>query len=329
MSSSKIDQLLREGMPNHIPVPHKAPPFIVQDPISRHLRKNDNQEINFPFPNQSGVYINTNEHQTKHIFSQMKSFPLVPDSIHIGFSGWHNLDIMVQRGSSRGIICDINPENSLFMHYTLKYLIRCTSRDEFIEKMTQFVKKNQYEGSRTNFERKAYLTPVKSKSIKFSLNVSEEYPEHFAVIEEIALEKQRETSWLFTDERYHYVRDLALTDKIAVITESICAPETFLRIRSLLTNNAIQIDTVYVSNIGEWMFTIEQQASFLETIGLLLMDNETILIDAKIANRQNNEHPSQRCILKRDITPELSLRDWFFSSKKQENTEELTTLFTP
>jgi hypothetical protein len=329
MSSSKIDQLLREGMPNHIPVPHKAPPFIVQDPISRHLRKNDNQEINFPLPNQSGVYINTNEHQTKHIFSQMKSFPLVPDSIHIGFSGWHNFDIMAQRKSSRGIICDINPENAVFMHYTLKYLIRCSNRNEFIEKMTLFVKKNKYEGSRTNFAKDPYLDFIKPKSIKFSLNVSDEYPDHFTVTEEIALEQQRETSWLSTDERYNFIRNLALTDKIVVITENICTHDTFLRIRRLLTNNAIQIDTVYVSNIGEWMSTQEQQASFLETISVLLSDNETILIDAKIANCQNSEPPSQRYILKRNISLELPLRDWFFSDKKQGNIEELNTVFTP
>ncbi|MDR3503198.1 MAG: hypothetical protein P4L79_11530 [Legionella sp.] len=329
MSTSKIDKLLREGMPHHIPVPHKAPPFIVQDPISRHLRKNDNKEINFPFPNQAGVYINTNEHRVKPIFDQVSSFPRIPESIHIGFSGWHNFDIMSQRESSRGIICDINPENALFMHYTLKYLIGCSTRDEFIEKMTQFVKKNKYDGSRTNFEKNPDLHFVKPKSIKFSLNISEEYPEHFAVTEEIALEQQRETSWLFTDERYHYIRNLALTDKIVVITESICAHEAFLRIRRLLTDNAIQIDSVYVSNIGEWMWTQEQQANFLETISVLLTDNETILIDAKIANRQNNEPPSQRCILKRDLAPELSLRDWFFPDKKQENIEELNTILTP
>lgn len=141
------------------------------------------------------------------------------------------------------------------------------------------------------------------------------------------MEQQRETSWLFTDERYHYIRNLALTDKIAVITQSICAYESFLRIRSVLTENAIQIDTIYVSNIGEWIFG-EQQTSFIETITALLTENETILIDAQVKNPQNNEPPSQRCILKKDITPQR-LRDWFFPGKKQESIEELNTIFTP
>lgn len=328
MSSLKIDKLLREGMPHHIPVPHKASPFLIPDPLSRRLRKHNNQEIKFPFPNQPGVYINTNEHRVQHVFAQLESFPLIPEAIHIGFSGWHNLDIMAKRGSSRGIICDINPENALFMHYTLKYLIRCNNKVDFIEKMTQFVQENRYEGFRTNFEKNSALRFVKPKSIKFSLNISEEYPDHFSVTEEIALEQQRETSWLFTEERYHYIRNLALTDKITVITQSICAHETFLRIRRLLTENAIQIDTVYVSNIGEWMYTQEQKDNFLETINVLLADDETILIDAKIANRQNNEPPSQR-ILRKDKTAELTLSEWFFSDKKQENIEERNTVFTP
>ncbi|USQ14680.1 hypothetical protein J2N86_05085 [Legionella lytica] len=322
MSTARIYKLLSDGLPHHIPVPHHPPHFLRQDPISKHLRKHDNKEIKFPFPNQTGVYINTNEHYVKPVFDQIGLFPQVIDAMHIGFSGWHNFDIMVQRKSSRGIICDINPENALFMHYTLKYLIRCANKDEFIQKMTQFVKKNQYEGSRTNFEKSSYHSIVKPKSIKFSLNISEEYPDHYAVIEEIALEQQRETSWLFTDERYDYIRALALTDKIAVITQSICEHETFARIRRLLTENSIPIDTVYVSNIGEWMCTKEQKTDFIETISLLLNDNETILIDARINNPLNNEPPSQRCTLKKEIIPKFSLRDWFFSGVEPKEIEE-------
>lgn len=77
------------------------------------------------------------------------------------------------------------------------------------------------------------------------------------------------------------------------------------------------------------MYTQEQQEGFLETISTLLTDNETILIDAKKANHQSTEPLSQRCILKKNIEHEFSLKDWFFSGKKQENPEELTTSFAP
>ncbi len=275
MSTARIDKLLREGIPTAIPVPHIAIDSTNQDPFSKRLRKFDNLEIKFPYPDQSGVYVNTNEQHTKQTFSQLTNYPHVEQAIHIGFSGWYNFDIVAQRKSSRAFICDLNPENALFLNYTLKYLKRYPEREQFIEKMTYFVKENHYNGSRTTVDR-GYLDPVKPNGIKFSFNISEEYPDHSEIYEEIALETKRENSWLYTRERYFYIRKLALNDKISVIAENICTNDVFFSIRRLLTDNSIEADTIYVSNIAEWMFTEEQQRNFLATINSLLT-NENIV----------------------------------------------------
>lgn len=304
------------GQADYVPVPRKAIKGISEDPFSKRLRQFENHAILYPFPNQSGVYINTNENGVMETALRLGSYPLVEGGIHIGFSGWHNFDIMAQRLSSRGLICDINPENTLFLATALKYIRAYEDKDIFIEKMTLFVKKYHYGGDR-NASRSTILGKIQPKNIKFSLNVSDEppYPDHFTVFEEVMLEKARETSWLYTQERYNHIRTLALTDKIAVITESICADSVFKSIKALFINNAMYIDTVYISNIGEWMYEAEQRQRFLETVQALLMDSATILIDAKRPEGTEICSPTQRCVTKKDLLQSTGWEFSFFSSE--------------
>ncbi|MFC7780518.1 LIC_10091 family protein [Legionella taurinensis] len=313
MQDFKTESKPHQKPVEYVPVPRKPIKGIIEDPFSKRLRQFENHAILYPFPNQSGVYINTNESGVINTAQALDLLPRVEGGMHVGFSGWHNFDIMAQRLSSRGLICDINPENTLFLTTALKYVRQCEDKDAFIEKMTAFVKKYHYGGSRDT-SRSSVLGKIQTKSIKFCLNVSDEppYPDHFTVLEEVDLEKLRETSWLYTAERYKHIRTLAMTDKIAVITESICADNVFKSVQNLLINNAMRIDTVYVSNIGEWMYQPEQREAFLTTIQSLLMDNDTILIDAKkpegvIAS------PTQRCVTRGTLLKSSQWKASFFS----------------
>ncbi|KTD49401.1 hypothetical protein Lrub_0500 [Legionella rubrilucens] len=313
MQNFKTESKPEQSSVDYVPVPRKPIKGMKEDPFSKRLRQFENHAILYPFPNQSGVYINTNESGVVQTAQTLDLFPRVEGGVHVGFSGWHNFDIMAQRLSSRGLICDINPENTLFLATALKYVRQCEDQDAFIEKMTAFVKKYHYGGSRDT-SRSSVLGKIKPKSIKFCLNVSDEppYPDHFTVLEEVDLERRRETSWLYTTERYKHIRTLAVTDKIAVITESICADNVFKSVKNLLINNAMRIDTVYVSNIGEWMYQPEQREAFLATIQSLLMDNETILIDAKKPEGVVAS-PKQRCITRGALVNSNQWKSSFFS----------------
>ncbi|KTD57674.1 hypothetical protein [Legionella shakespearei] len=326
MSTARIEKLLQENIEDLIPVP-RLPVSVKEDPISRRLRRFDNLELKAPMPTHSGVYINTNERGSAETARTLAQKPLITQACHIGFSGWHNFDIMAQRLSTRALICDINPENALFLYHVLKLVGRYTDRQEFVRQMSQFVKKSHYVGARKNIGRDPWLYSIESTSISFSLNVSEEppYDDHYSVFEEVELEFQRPTSWLFTDERYAHIRRLALTDKIALITESICAVETFASIAKLLRENSVQIDTVYVSNISEWIDTPKERDLFRETVQAFLSESETILIDGKHAF-QDHATPKQRSITKKELTP-LSSQNWFFNSalKAEDNEPRYTT----
>lgn len=315
MKNVKTEDFQGHQSITYIPVPRKAIKNIKEDPFSKRLRRFENYTILYPFPNHCGVYINTNENGVMETAHSLNSFPLVEGGIHIGFSGWHNFDIMAQRFSSRGLICDINPENTLFLATALKYIRMYEDKDAFIERMTLFIKKYHYDGVR-DASRSSILGKIQPKSIKFSLNVSDEAPylEHFSVFEEVMLEKVRETSWLYTQERYNHIRKLALADKIAVITESICADHVFKSIRNLLIDNFMCIDTVYISNIGEWMNGVDQRENFLQTVRALLMSNNTILIDAIRPEEKAVVSLTQRCITKGSLFQTSGWECSFFSS---------------
>ncbi len=197
----------------------------------------------------------------------------------------------------------------------LKALTRCKDRLAFVDNITQYMEKYRYIGPRTN-NRKKYFGEIRPKSLKFCYNVSDTHPYtieegHFSVMDEVGLEFKRETSWLYTDDRYEYLRELAVQDKIVVITESICETSTFTAICKILRDNMLQLDTVYISNIAAWMFSHDDQNSFLSTIRQLIFDQQTLVIDAY--RERNKSSPIQRCILASDLT-DVGMENWFFPS---------------
>src|SRR5262249_11199261 len=95
--------------------------------------------------------------------------------------------------------------------------------------------------------------------------------------EEVEYELSRKGSWLSTDEGYTYIKKLAAEGKISVITEDIRSEEVFLKISKLLIDNAVVIDTLYVSNIAQYMTAVEDKKKYTDTIRHLFT-HETKLI---------------------------------------------------
>lgn len=324
MSTPRIEQLLKESLQDLIPVPRLAITDIKEDALSKRLRKFDNDKIKVPLGSQSGVYINTNESGVNRTARELEEKPLILKAFHIGFSGWHNFDIMAQRHSDRALICDFNPENALFLHQVLLLVRTCDNRFQFIEQMTQFIKDHRYSGSRTNKNRESWHDKVEPTSIQFCFNVSDEppYSDNYSVINEVKLELQRKTSWLCTDERYMHIRKLALMDRVALITENICEFPTFSNVIQLLMDNSAQIDTVYVSNIPEWLYSDEDRDSLYKTIQLLLADQETILIDGRHPSPDSTS-PAQRLITARQLK-QSTLKNWFYESAQEDAINDVT-----
>lgn len=284
------------------PVPRLSVKDVKEHPLTKRLRKFDNTDItstNSTFQ----VFINTNEINRDAIRKSLLQATLVSESCHIGFAAWHNFDIMAVRKSNYALLCDLNPETALFLNKTLEVLRKSKDRKEFVSQMATYA---------NNIERGHCLLHKLdlTYSINFACNVSEEiiYEEIIYIGQEIEVELIREGGWLYTDESYECIKKLAITDKIAVITEDIRATTKFQSIKRFLDENGIQIDTLYVSNISEYM-PQENQSMFAGTISSLTCD-DTLIIDAK-----GKVNDIVQDIVKGKSLREKGIESWFWSPR--------------
>lgn len=235
------------------------------DPLSNKLRKFSDGACSGHIV---GVYLTTNECGLVEVKRRLTEKPQVAGSCHIGFSGMHNFDIMAIRRSAWGLICDFNPDNKVFIEKTVQILRDSQSRAEFVKEMTK--------------------AATAKNHIQFSVNVNNpSFPE-----EEIRGELTREGSWLANDESFSYIRGLALQDRIASINLDIRDTATCKKIAAVFQDNAIQLDTLYLSNICNYMAKEGEKKAFALSVHAL-MKPETDVINC----------PEDPDIWKNDYTP--------------------------
>lgn len=246
------------------PVPHLKPEG-EENPLSKRLRTLDNAGLTKAEP---GVYLSTNETELETSHQVFQTTPKVALGCHIGFSGWFNFDVMAARRSSLGIICDINPENALFLHHILKILIPSHDRFDFVIKACQYVANNNRDH-------------LKGQDLTYSIDFipNNKYPSLPSPEDEIRLELKRKESWLNTDVAFEHIRSLALQDKIVLLTEDILKTATFKEMRKIVGDDGYQIDTLYLSNIREYMFYDSEKKTFFETVAALFQE-DTLVINA-------------------------------------------------
>lgn len=289
-----------------------------ENPLSKRLRRFDNPTITHRPKYSAGIYITSNEERSNIIAEQLAEIPLISQGCHIGFSGWHNLDIMALRRSSLGIICDHNPENALFLGLTLNILLKSANIDQYIQKMSHFV--DAY-----NFDTlKLQIGSSLDYSMKFSSNFRSD-SDCITPSGEIRQHLRVNTGWLATEERFQFIKQLAHSDRIVVLTEEILATEAFIKMRKLLQENGVQIDTLYLSNISAYMYSTEARDAFLETISAL-SENETNIIDARGDYYLQNQDLAQRLTTSRLLLDSDKAVQWWWG---QETIEEFLQRETP
>jgi hypothetical protein len=237
---------------------------IFRDRIAQTLASFNNRRVSGQI---NGIYLTTNETNLESVRQILRNYPSnTLRRIHIGCASWHNLDIMCARRSTYGLIVDFNPKNAEFMRKTMELVSVCPSRHAFKEAMINYL--NSLRGTERDlfFHRDQLGTPI----------------------DRIERELNREGSWLQSEENYLYVKSqLASQGRLIAITEDITNFEKFTLIRRFLDSNNIAIDTVYLSNICNFMRTPTERNSFVRSIRQLLHDN-TILINCPRLRRASN-----------------------------------------
>ncbi len=252
------------------------------DRISRELASFDNPSVRGQI---NGIYITTNETNltaARRLFDEHPRLGLESQTIHIGCASWHNFDLMSARRSTYGLIIDFNPKNAEFINTTIAMIHACGSRDAFVQAMKSYL--NSLQGP----ERALFFHP----------------DQRGMPTDRVDLELSREGSWLQTEESYLYIKEqLVSTGRLTAITEDITNFEKFSEIRRVLDREGIALDTVYLSNICNFMETPSKKSAFVKSVKQLLQPN-TIFISCpklRMPNSLNTTILEQAPILGRTV----------------------------
>jgi hypothetical protein len=240
-------------------------------PLSKRLRQLNNDQCNGSI---MGIYLTTNEMGSEKIAERLKKKPIVMESCHIGFSGMHNFNIMALRHSSYGLICDFNKHNKTFIEKVERILHKVKTREEFVVRLKEYVRRKEKE----RIDKLG--TPGYKQCMNFSLNFNRDT---YSIVDELESELKQEGSWLANDADFRYIQDLALRDRIVVLTIDARDSERFEKIAKIYEENAIQIDTLYLSNICGYMADGFDKKAFANTVRVLLK-NETSMINCPFSS---------------------------------------------
>lgn len=228
-------------------------PVLLKDTITQELMRFNNGQVKGQV---HGIYITTNESGLESTAQKLKDHPRPSQTtVHIGCAAWHNLDIMYARGSDYGLIIDFNPKNAEFMKKTMELVKHSESRALFVQNMVAYLNGLQGEERQLFFHKDQTGLPT----------------------ERIEKELMRDSSWLGSDDNYRFIRQLAFSDRLVALTENITHSETFSQMRAYLDKSGIVVDTVYLSNICQFMRTSADEVAYQKTVGYLL-NKETLLI---------------------------------------------------
>lgn len=231
------------------------------NPVSASLAKFDNRSVKGEV---NGLYITTNETNLAATDAFLKAHPVRENTIHVGCATWHNFDIMCKRKSNYGLIIDFNPENAKFIKKTVEIIKFSESREAF----------------KTNVI--AYLNSLQEKK----RNIFFHKDQQGLPTDRIEKELFREGSWLQNAENYAYIKKLVSNDQIIAITENITNHRKFSEIRSFLDLNHLVIDTVYMSNICNFMQTKNDKEAFAKSV-TSLVDDHTLFISCPKIRKSN------------------------------------------
>jgi hypothetical protein len=243
---------------------HQPNNTIYENPLSKLLRTFNDTSCNGDL---GGVYITSNE---TGLFSTQKILlerPLPSNSCHVGFSGLHNFDIMAIRKSNYGLICDFNPHNKVLIEEALRLLRSTLDRQDFVNQMVLFINERNEEA------RTLHENGLSQNAMKFYRNL-----DSFVCteIDQIKNALIQEGSWLASDEAFQHIKMLAMEDKISAITLDIRKSEIFKKISELLHKKSISIDTLYLSNICNYMKG-EDKSKYALSIHALLQPDSIVI----------------------------------------------------
>ena len=177
------------------------------------------------------IYMRSNEGSIPKIMKKLSVFDSkTSNRCHMGVSALHNFSIMAIRRSDFGLLFDKEPCVRAFLREMVAIIKISETRFNFIKNVKTFFKTRLIPGS----------TMYNIENIKVKIDQSADVsPEG-----QICAELVREYSWLYTDERYNYIKMLIDNNRIAIITLDITSGYTLQYIKNKVKNIGIKLAAI-------------------------------------------------------------------------------------
>ena len=205
-------------------------------------------------------YTLCNEEGQEEIFEKLQSQPTRDNSVHLGFSCWFNYDLIALRNPAFSIICDIDPNTIAMLDLIKNTTLDSASREEFLE--------------------------------KFKSNIESRFPDlgfcGFPPLNEVFIQgfdhfKQlvTKTGWLSTQNHFETIKRLYQEGRITHQFLDIAdKSSTFQELKNWALHHDLVFDTIYDSNIWEWLDGREHSLKTMNANLNCLINPQTYFITA-------------------------------------------------
>jgi len=216
-----------------------------------------------PSKERASDYFISNESNSDILLKIPKREVMQPDTIHIGFACGINFDLIARRKPSKALICDVDPK--MFKSYSIikKALSLAKTREKFIELVL----------SDEDIQEAMGIVDTPKDQWKDGFFSSRFYE---------LLESP--TSWLSSDESFQFVKGFFQEERCRFLDVNILNSEKMGQIADWAKESDLRIDSVYFSNINEWLSRAELRV-YSSNCRRLISAN-TFVVDARYPTRK-------------------------------------------
>ena len=209
------------------------------------------------------------QQDTLKLLANQASLGLKENHVHVGFSVWFNFDIICTTRPNYAAIFDCDPGVHGFIYPIFQSTIICaTSREEFC---SQFLK----------------------NLMKQDVFVAYE----FLLADDFQLLQKRAYGFLANEDNFNYLKEMITQERVFFGRLDLTNLEQVSTIREWISKNNLILDTLYLSNIPEWIIQGNKHIWDTDIKGSIssLLQGSTQLIDAFYpTTKKDSSGPPQR-----------------------------------
>lgn len=226
-------------------------------------RPDDLHLINLQYPFENNLYFFCNEQDQEKIIEELKKSKKIKNSCHFGFSTLFNYDVIAAKESEIAIICDISEVVFKYHSIIKKSILKAQTKEEFVKIVLQEIEDSKILEEFTEEYLAKISSDIKKEEVwKYFLN-----------------ENTRKGSFLNDDKSFLHIKTMYQNNKIFHINLNAADKnDNFLILSKWFEMKDYYVDTIYLSNIFEWLGSDDKKI-FLQNIKHL-MNTTTCVIDA-------------------------------------------------